>query len=53
MPPLIIKEEMDVMNSGNDYDDERMSTEMLEEMCYVSQSHLSISRREARYKIRD
>ena len=53
MPPLIIKEEMDAMDSGNDYDDERMSTEMLEEMCYVSQSHLSVSRRDACYKIRD
>ena len=53
MSPFIIKEEMDVMDSGNDYDDELMSTELLEEICGSSQSHLSVSRREARYKIGD
>ena len=41
------------MDSGDDYDDEPMSTKMLEEICDSSQSHLSVSRREARYKIRD
>ena len=53
MPPLISKEEMDAMDSGNDYDDEPMSTDMLEEICDGSQPNLSVSRREARYKIRD
>ena len=53
MPPLISEEEMDVMDSGNDYDDEPMSTDMLEDICGGNQSLLSVSRREARYKIRD
>ena len=30
-----------------------MSTEMLEDICVVSESHPSINRRESRYKIRD
>ena len=29
MPPLLIKEEIDVMDSGNEPDDEPMSTDML------------------------
>ena len=41
------------MDPGYDYDDEPMFTEMLEEICDGSQSHLSFSRREACYKIRD
>ena len=41
------------MNSGDDSDDEPMSTEMLGEICNGSQYHPDIKKREARYKIRD
>ena len=44
---------MDTMLSGNEYDYEPMSTNMLEDICDVSQSHPSINRREVRYKIHD
>ena len=44
---------MDMMSSGEYSDAELMSTEMLEDICDSSQSHLSINRREERYKIRD
>ena len=53
IPPLISEEEMDKMPSGNQYDAETMSTEMLEDICDGNQSHPSVNRREARYKIRD
>ena len=39
MPPLISEEEMDTMNSGDESDDDPMSTEMLEDICDGSQSH--------------
>ena len=39
---------MDAMDSGDESEDESMYTEMLEEFRDVSQSHLSIHRREAR-----
>ena len=42
---------MDVIDSGDESEDEHMSTEMLEEILGVSQSHTSVNRREARYKI--
>ena len=51
MPPLISKEEMDVMDSGDESEDEIMSTEMSEDICDGSKSHLGINSREARYKI--
>ena len=41
------------MSSGDGYDVEPMSTEMLEDMCDGSQSRLRINSIEARYKIRD
>ena len=44
---------MDTISSGDEYDDEPMSMDMLEDICDSSQSHPSINRREARYKIRD
>ena len=40
------------MSSYNESDDEIMSTEILEDICDVSQSHPIVNRREARYKIR-
>ena len=53
MPPLLCKEEMDVMDSGNESDDEPMCTEMLEDISDEIQSHPDFNMREARYKIRD
>ena len=44
---------MDAMDSGNESDSELMSAEMLEYIFDNSKSHLSVNRREARYKIRD
>ena len=51
MPPLISEEEMDAMSSGNEYDAETMSTNMLEDIRDVSQSHPRVNRSETRYKI--
>ena len=48
MSPLISKEETDAMDSGDDYDDEPMSMDMLEDICNSSKSHPSVNRREAR-----
>ena len=53
MPPLISKEEMDVMYSGDESEDELMSMEMLEDICDGSKSHSRVNRRESSYKIRD
>ena len=53
MPQLISEEEMGTMDSGDESDDEPMSTEMLEYIFDGSQSHPSLNRREARYKICD
>ena len=47
------EEEMNVMDSGDESEDEPMSREMLEDICDGSQSHPSFNRIEARYKIRD
>ena len=44
---------MDAMDSGDQSDDEPISTEMLEDIHYGSQPHQNVNRREARYKIRD
>ena len=43
---------MDVTSSGDESYDKPMSTEMLEDIYDVNQSHMRIDRREARYKIR-
>ena len=53
MPPLISKEEMDSMDSGYGSEDEPMSTDMLEDFRDSIQSHPSVNRREAHYKIRN
>ena len=45
MPPLIRKEEMNTMDSGNEYLDEPMSTKMLEDICDVCQYDTSVNRR--------
>ena len=51
MPPFISKEEINVMDSGYESDDEPISTDMLEDICDGSKSHMSVNRREARYII--
>ena len=48
MPQLLSEEETDAMDSDNEYDDEPMSTDMLEYICDGSQPHPSINRIEAR-----
>ena len=53
MPPLLIEEEMDVMDSGDESDYDTMSTQMLEYICDGIQSHLNVNIRGARYKMRD
>ena len=53
MSPLLSKEEMDSMNSGDELDHDLISTEMLEDICDGIQSHPNVNQREASYKIRD
>ena len=53
MPPLIIEEEIDAMDSGDESDHDLISMEMLENIRDGSQSHPSVNQREAFYKIRD
>ena len=38
---------MDVMDSGDESEDGPMPTEMLEDICDISQSNLIVNRREA------
>ena len=44
---------MDVMDSGNEFDDEPMSMEVLKDIFDSSKYHTSVNMREARYKICD
>ena len=53
LPPFISEEDIDAISSGDESDDKPKSTDMLEDIRDVRQSHLSINRIEARYKIRD
>ena len=53
MPPLISEEGMNTMSSGDEFDAEPISTDILEDICDGSQSHPSINRRGSRYKILD
>ena len=53
MPPLISEEEIDAMSSGDESDDELMSTEMLEDIREDGQSRPIVNRIEVHYKIRD
>ena len=41
------------MDSGDESDDDPMSTEILEDICDISQFHLRFNKREARYKIQN
>ena len=53
MPPLISEDEMDAMDSSDEYEDEHISTDMLEDIRDGSKYHTSVHRIESRYKIRD
>ena len=53
LPPLNNDAKMDEISSGDEYDAEPMSRDMLEDISGGIQYHPSINRREARYKIRD
>ena len=44
---------MDAMDSGYESDHDLISTDMLEDIRDVSQSHLNVNKREPRYKIND
>ena len=44
---------MDTNSSGNESDDEPMSTDISEDILYGSQSHSRINMRESRYNICD
>ena len=44
---------MDAIDYGNEYEDEAMYTDMLEDIRDGSQYHISVNNREARYKICD
>ena len=47
------EQDIDAMNSGDESDHDLISTEMLENIRDVSQTHPNVNIREARYKIRD
>ena len=47
------EQDMDAINSGDESDHDLISTEMLEDICDGSQTHLNVNIREARYKICD
>ena len=53
MPPLLREEEKDAMDYSDESDDESMSAEILKDIHEGSQSHPSVNRREACYKICD
>ena len=50
---MMSKQDMDDINYSDKSDYDLISTEMLEDIRDGSQTHLSVNRREARYKIRD
>ena len=45
MPPLLTKEEIDAMNSGDESDHDLLSTEMSENIRDGGQSHWNVNRR--------
>ena len=50
---MMSEQEMDTINSGDQSDNDIISTEMLGDIRDRSQIHLNVNRREARYKIHD
>ena len=50
---MMIEQDMENINSGDESDHDLISTEMLEVIRDRSQTHPNVNRREAHYKIRD
>ena len=50
---MTIEQDMDAINSGDESDNDLISTEILEDICDRSQTHPRVNRRETRHKIRD
>ena len=50
---MMIEQDMDAINSGDESDNDLISTKMLEDIRDGSQTHPNVNRRETRYKIRD
>ena len=50
---MMSEQEMENINYGDESDHYLISTEMLEDICDGSQTHLNVNRRESYYKIRD
>ena len=50
---MMSEQDMYNINYGDESDHDLISTEMLEDICDRSQTHLNVNRREACYKIRD
>ena len=50
---MMSKQDMDAINYGEESYHDLIYTEMLEDICDGSQTHMNINRRESRYKIRD
>ena len=50
---MMSKQDMDAMNYGDESEHDLVSTDVLEYICDVSQTHPNVNRRKARYKIRD
>ena len=53
IPPLLIKEDIDAVDSGDESKNYLISKEMLEDIHDRSQYHPNVNKRYARYKIRD
>ena len=50
---MMSKQDMENIDSGDESDHDLISTEMLEYIREVSQTHPNVNKRKARYKIRD
>ena len=50
---MVIEQDMENINSGDESDHDLLSTEMLEDIRDGSQTHPNVNRIESRYKIRD
>ena len=53
IPSLISKEEIYAMDSGDESNNDIISTDMIEDMRGGIKSHRNLNQRESRYKIRD
>ena len=53
MKPVLREEEIDDMDSDKELDHDLIRSQMLEDVCYGTQSHPNVIKREACYKIGD